>query len=264
MSVSARTGCWPMRAPGISSVDCSTVPLALTRELAAAFAEKGAAYVDAPVAGHLPDGCGPERISRHGRGRKMTHSPGWRRCWTAWPETVLHCGGSGSGTVTKLLLNTVLAQSVTALAEALLLGRRAGVDGSRLFEALRPRLRQLRAPPARHDGIAARLLSRRQVSDTLHAEGPRLRYGAEGVALGMTLAGMETAHGLLERTVAAGVRRRLLALRSSMRSTRADSSRDGCHAGQRPLRPALCRGRRCVRRELPRRAAKSARRPPSS
>ena len=32
-------------------VDCSTVPLDLTRELAAVFAERRAAYVDAPVAG---------------------------------------------------------------------------------------------------------------------------------------------------------------------------------------------------------------------
>ena len=32
-------------------VDCGTVPLSVSRELAAAFAAKGAVYVDAPVAG---------------------------------------------------------------------------------------------------------------------------------------------------------------------------------------------------------------------
>ena len=49
---------------------------------------------------------------------------------------VTHCGGVGSGQVVKILNNMVLFQTVNALAEALALGRRAGVDPALLFEAL--------------------------------------------------------------------------------------------------------------------------------
>jgi hypothetical protein len=47
-----------------------------------------------------------------------------------------HCGGVGSGQVLKLLNNMVCMQTVVALAEALTMGRRAGVDGQVLFETL--------------------------------------------------------------------------------------------------------------------------------
>ena len=158
-------------------VDCSTVPLALTRELAAAFAEKGASYVDAPVAGTVQS-VADRSISLMVGADEGTFAR-LAPLLDCMAGTVQHCGESGTGTTTKLLLNMVIAQSVTALAEALLLGRRAGVDGEPPVRGLPERVRQLRAAPARHDGLVARLLSRRQVSDALHVEGPRLRHGTE-------------------------------------------------------------------------------------
>jgi 3-hydroxyisobutyrate dehydrogenase-like beta-hydroxyacid dehydrogenase len=49
---------------------------------------------------------------------------------------VTHCGGVGNGQAVKILNNMVLFQTVNALAEALALGRRAGVEPALLFEAL--------------------------------------------------------------------------------------------------------------------------------
>ena len=49
---------------------------------------------------------------------------------------VTHCGGIGAGQVVKLMNNMVLVQTVVALAEALAIGRRAGVDAGLLFETL--------------------------------------------------------------------------------------------------------------------------------
>jgi 3-hydroxyisobutyrate dehydrogenase len=49
---------------------------------------------------------------------------------------VTHCGGVGNGQAVKILNNMVLFQTVNALAEALALGRRAGVEPVLLFDAL--------------------------------------------------------------------------------------------------------------------------------
>ncbi len=189
------------RAGGVI-VDCSTVPLDLARELAAAFAGKGAAYVDAPVAGTVQTVAGREiSIMVGAEEETFARLAPLLDCMAG---TVLHCGASGSGAVTKLLLNMVLAQSVTALAEALLLGRRAGVDGERLFEAF-------------SHGCDSFALRQHGMTALLPGSFPEGRFPARYMlkdldyvmelkeASGMTLAGMETAHGLLERTVAAGL-----------------------------------------------------------
>ena len=182
-------------------VDCSTVPLALTRELAAAFAETGAVYVDAPVAGTVRTVAGREISIMAGaeEGTFARLAP----LLECMAETVLHCGASGSGTVTKLLLNMVLAQSVAALAEALLLGRRAGVDGERLFQAF-------------SHGCDSFALRQHGMTALLPGRFPEGRFPTRYMlkdldyvmelkeALGMRLGGMELTHGLLERTVAAG------------------------------------------------------------
>jgi hypothetical protein len=47
-----------------------------------------------------------------------------------------HCGDVGSGQVVKLVNNMVCTQTVVALAEALTMGRRAGVDPELLFNTL--------------------------------------------------------------------------------------------------------------------------------
>ena len=182
-------------------VDCSTVPLALTRELAAAFAEKGASYVDAPVAGTVQS-VADRSISVMAGADEGTFAR-LAPLLDCMAGTVQHCGESGTGTVTKLLLNMVIAQSVTALAEALVLGRRAGVDGERLFEAFRNGCDSF---ALRQHGMTAllpgcfpegRFPTRYMLKD--------LDYVMElKEASGMTLGGMDATHGLLQRTVAAG------------------------------------------------------------
>ena len=48
----------------------------------------------------------------------------------------VYIGGSGAGTTMKLVTNTLLGLTVEALAEALGLGRRAGLETVRLLDAL--------------------------------------------------------------------------------------------------------------------------------
>lgn len=115
-------------------VDLGTSPVELTRDLAARFAAKGAAYADAPVA----------------RTREAAEKGTLSIMVGATPETfaavrplldcmateVTHCGAVGAGQIVKILNNMVLFQTVVALSEALGLARRAGVDGEVLFATL--------------------------------------------------------------------------------------------------------------------------------
>jgi len=115
-------------------VDCSTTTVGLSQELGAAFAGHGVAFADAPVArtreaaerGELSVMVGgtPELLKR------------LRPLLDCFAAEVTHCGGVGSGQAVKLLNNMVLFQTVQALAEALTVGRQAGLDGRLLFETL--------------------------------------------------------------------------------------------------------------------------------
>jgi len=120
--------------PGQTVVDTSTSPVGLTRDLAARFAKRGVDYADAPIArtrqaaeeGTLSIMVGAsEEVFRR-------VEPALRCCGTE----VTRCGDVGAGQVVKLMNNMVVTQTVVALAEALSVGRRAGVDGAVLFETM--------------------------------------------------------------------------------------------------------------------------------
>jgi len=128
------TALLPAARAGLTIVDLGTSGVGRTRELARRFAERGADYADAPIArtraaaeaGTLAISVGatPEVFARI------------RPLLACLGTDITHCGGVGSGQVVKILNNMVLFQTVNALAEALALGRRAGVDPALLFEAL--------------------------------------------------------------------------------------------------------------------------------
>jgi 3-hydroxyisobutyrate dehydrogenase-like beta-hydroxyacid dehydrogenase len=115
-------------------VDLGTSPVDLTRALAAQFQAKGAHYTDAPIArtrqaaeeGTLSIMVGADAETFAAIEPLLAH------CAT----DITHCGPVGSGQVVKILNNMVLAETVVALSEALVVARRAGLDGKLLFETL--------------------------------------------------------------------------------------------------------------------------------
>ena len=120
---------------GQAIVDCSTAPVALGRELAAAFSARGAHYADAPVArthqaaidGTLAFMVGADAFLFH-RIEPLLRAMG---------TDVTHCGPPGAGQAVKLLNNMVLSVTVAALAEALAVAKASGVvEPKLLFEAL--------------------------------------------------------------------------------------------------------------------------------
>jgi len=125
----------PLARAGQAIVDCSTVPVALARELAAAFAARGAQFADAPVArtrqaaveGTLSIMVGAEP-ALYARIEPLLRCMG---------SDLTHCGAPGAGQAVKLLNNMVLSVTVVALAEALAVAKASGVvDPKLLFETL--------------------------------------------------------------------------------------------------------------------------------
>ena len=120
---------------GQTVVDMSTVPMALARELATAFAAKHVTFADAPVA----------RTAQAARDGTLSIMVGaepavftrLRPLLACMGTEITHCGPVGAGEVVKLMNNMVVAQTVVALAEALAVARASGVvDPEVLFATL--------------------------------------------------------------------------------------------------------------------------------
>jgi len=128
------TSLLPAARAGLTVVDLGTSGVGRTRTLARRFAERGADYADAPIARTraaaeqgtlaISVGAAPEVFARI------------RPLLACLGTDVTHCGAVGNGQVVKVLNNMVLFQTVNALAEALALGRRAGIDPALLLDAL--------------------------------------------------------------------------------------------------------------------------------
>lgn len=119
---------------GQTIVDLGTSPVDLTRRLAAAFAEAGVRYADAPIAR-------TRQASEEGTlsimvGADDATFADLQPLLACMGSEITHCGNVGAGQVVKIMNNMVLAETVVALSEALAVARRSGVDGKVLFETL--------------------------------------------------------------------------------------------------------------------------------
>jgi 3-hydroxyisobutyrate dehydrogenase-like beta-hydroxyacid dehydrogenase len=130
-----KNGLLTVSRPGQVFVDCSTAPVSLARELAAAFAARGAHFADAPVARTCQaaiDGTLSIMVGAHETlYRRIEPLLG------CMASDVTLCGAAGAGQAVKLLNNMVLSITVVALAEALAVAKASGaVDPKVLFETL--------------------------------------------------------------------------------------------------------------------------------
>lgn len=121
-------------APGSLIMDMSTIDPKTTDRLAVRAAEKGLAFVDAPVgrlASHADKGeslfmvgAAPQDFARV---KPMLEAMG---------STIFHCGPPGSGTRTKLVNNYLAISSCQMNAEALALSQRFGLDLATTLEVI--------------------------------------------------------------------------------------------------------------------------------
>lgn len=115
-------------------VDMSTISPTVTRRIAARLEEAGVMMLDAPVSGGEKgaiDGTlsimvgGPELAVE--RARPLFEVLGQR---------IVHVGAAGAGQVCKACNQVVVVQTIAGVAEALLFAQAAGVDPSKVREAL--------------------------------------------------------------------------------------------------------------------------------
>ena len=119
---------------GQTIVDMTTATPDVDREAAAALAAKGAEFADAPVARGVPAAeNGTLAITVGASEEVLERIEPFLRCMGAG---ISHCGGIGNGQVMKLMNNMLVFQTVSALADAMAIATRAGVDRSKVFEIL--------------------------------------------------------------------------------------------------------------------------------
>ena len=120
--------------PGSLVVDMSTIDPLATRRFAQSFRGMGAGMVDAPVSGGEKGAVdGTLSIMVGGSDEDVTRA---LPLLQAMGTTIVHVGDSGAGQVAKACNQLVVASTIQAVAEALALAERAGVDPRRVREAL--------------------------------------------------------------------------------------------------------------------------------
>jgi len=121
--------------PGMILVDMSSIAPAAAREVAAELQKKGVEMLDAPVSGGEPKAKdGTLSIMVGGKKEVFERVEGILRCMGS---SVVLIGPIGSGNITKLANQIIVALNIAAMSEAMVLATKAGVDPERVFQAIR-------------------------------------------------------------------------------------------------------------------------------
>jgi 3-hydroxyisobutyrate dehydrogenase len=115
-------------------VDSSTVSPDLARRAAAACAERGVEFLDAPVTGGTWGAEKGELVMMVGGTAETLARV--EPVFAAVAKRWFHVGAHGAGQTVKLAMNLLLALEVDALAEALALAGAGGVAGERVVEVM--------------------------------------------------------------------------------------------------------------------------------
>ncbi|MDH5798547.1 MAG: NAD(P)-dependent oxidoreductase [Paracoccaceae bacterium] len=127
-------GAFSGMASGATFVDHTTVSAKVTRELYAAAAEKGIAFVDAPISGGqagaengiLSIMCGGDQAAYDKAEPVMQ----------AYGRMIKRLGDSGAGQLTKMVNQICIAGLVQGLAEGLHFAEKAGLDGKAVVDVI--------------------------------------------------------------------------------------------------------------------------------
>ena len=119
---------------GTLLIDMSTIDPQTQQTVSRAAAERGCAYLDAPVsggvggaeAGTLAIMCGGEAATFE-RARPVLEAMG---------QHLYHCGPAGAGATATLINNLISASTAAAVCEGMVLGAKAGLDLAQLHDLL--------------------------------------------------------------------------------------------------------------------------------
>ena len=120
--------------PGGLVVDLSTAPVSLARELHARFAARGIHFADAPVARTRQAAIDGTLSAMVGASENVFAR--LKPLLECFATDITLCGGPGAGQAMKIINNLVLFQNVVAIAEALALVGRLGIDPELALQTL--------------------------------------------------------------------------------------------------------------------------------
>ncbi len=121
---------------GTVIVDSSTIAPAIARRLAARATELGSAMLDAPVRGGESGASDGTLTFLVGGDAAALDSVREILSAMGKPERIVHVGDSGAGQICKVCNQIVLGGTMSVVAEAIALSRKAGVDPMKVRAAL--------------------------------------------------------------------------------------------------------------------------------
>jgi 2-hydroxy-3-oxopropionate reductase len=134
---------------GWLSIDMSSIAPGTARELAERAAVARADALDAPVSGGDKGAIGGTLSIMVGGSEAAFERA--RPILEVMGATIVHCGPAGAGQVVKVCNQVVVGVVIEAVAEALVLGAKAGVDPARIADVLQGGLAATRVLELRRD-----------------------------------------------------------------------------------------------------------------
>lgn len=119
---------------GTVIADCSTVAPTVSRDIGAAFAEKGVKFLDAPCTGSVPGAENATLTFMIGGDKAVFDSV--KPYFDLMGKNFYYCGGPGMGLQAKLTQNLVLANIMESFNEGIVLSTKAGVPPELMLEIL--------------------------------------------------------------------------------------------------------------------------------
>ncbi len=133
--MNAERGIMGSLRPGTLVIDMGTTLALVARELATDVEAKGADWLDAPVSGGTVGAeAGELVIMTGGSAQAMARADA---IFATLGKQTTHVGDAGAGQVAKAANQVIVGLNIGAVAEALALAQRCGVDPARVREALK-------------------------------------------------------------------------------------------------------------------------------
>lgn len=129
------TGVASYMKEGSAFIDMSSINPVASKEIAAVLEEKNIDMLDAPVSGGEPKAIDGSLSFMVGGKEELVET--YRPLLESMGSSVVRCGEVGAGNTTKLANQIIVACNIQALAEALTLAQKAGVDPELVFQAIR-------------------------------------------------------------------------------------------------------------------------------
>jgi 2-hydroxy-3-oxopropionate reductase len=115
--------------------DLSSIAPMVSKEIAAILKEKGIEMLDAPVSGGEPKAVEGTLAFMVGGSEKVFEEV--KDILLKMGSSAVYVGEIGSGNVTKLANQIIVALNIAAMSEALVLATKAGVDPEKVYNAIR-------------------------------------------------------------------------------------------------------------------------------